>query len=157
MTTFNPPIFLPDAGNVPDQDRIVFADLNNYIQVIDPSERTDITFPFIGIWESASLNRTGQGFLWTLREITLYYLAENDSMIIVEASGDGGDTWPGDVNLNVDRSLTEIKQINAHFIVTGHDLRFRIQYAQDEVVKIVGYEAAMQRRGPHLNTAPFQG
>lgn len=156
MTSFTDPIFLPTRAGVPAQNRIVFADNNNFIQLIDPSVRTDILDSFRGTWESPTLNREGQGFNWTLREITLWYHAEADSVLIVEASGDGGDTWRESLNLNVIRSIQEVRQINAVFNTTGDDLRYRLIMAQDEIIKVIGYEYAIQKRNLHRNIAAFE-
>jgi hypothetical protein len=103
-----------------------------------------------GYWNSPTLNKEMPQADYTLVEVTVRYLAEAATTLIIEGSGDGGDTWVAGYTASADLTVSGgVQRARQHFSgVTGPDLRFRIRYPSDAKVLLLDtWEAQIIQRG----------
>lgn len=140
--------FLPGGvDELPARRFVLFADEQNTIQKQDESVKTADGQSFEGEWVSPSLNRGDPSYLWTIIECQLFYTAEANTTITVEASGDGGETWFNTREVLLDGGTDELRSVNVPLNITGDDVRVRVLFDTNVLVKILGYRPRLVRRG----------
>lgn len=100
-------------------------------------------------WVSPTLNQGDAQAEYSLIRLVLRYEAEDDTSLIVQASGDGGETWtPGFIEeVVLNKTSGDIRRAVQGFNVTGYDLRFRILFPSDAKVKLHRWRAELLQRG----------
>ena len=149
MKPYQPP--LTSGRNLPAKRFVVFAD-DDAGQVWHINEAANT---IEGYWESPDLVRlkgTSDKYnplpgAWTLHKILLHYICNEDTYVTVSFSTNGGEIWKNErtVRLDQTRGGTQVKLVHAN--VTGLDVRMRILFPANELVKIVGYRPAMSFKG----------
>lgn len=147
MKPYQPP--LSQGFNLPAQRYVIYADDEGSVWHINEASSV-----IGGTWDSPDLVRlrgSAEQFnpvpgVWTLHKLLLSYIATEDSVVSVSFSVNGGEIWKSErtVRLSQTRGGTSWKLIQAN--VTGPDIRFRIEFHDNELVKIVGYRPAMSLR-----------
>jgi len=139
---------------LPSNVRVIFAGSDNTVQEVKASVITQDGSTITAYWTSPTLNREDRGYAFSLTYLQLYLSAAGATTITVHASGDGGNNWVerlqeegGAATIAVDGTSGETRTVVVGFNVTGYDLRFRIQYTTDVIVKVFGYRARLIRRG----------
>ena len=147
-----------DDSALPSNARVIFAANDNTVQEVKASIITRDGSTVVAYWTSPTLNRESVGHAFSLTYLRLFYSAAGATTITVHASGDGGNNWvereydaaaPRSevAAIAIDDTSGEIRSVVLGFIVTGYDLRFRIQFTTDVIVKIFGYMPTLVRRG----------
>lgn len=130
------------------------APRNFYIDEIDlrlvestTTERLDETKIVDGYWSSPQLNRSGD---MTHRLVKLFflYLCAEDCTAEVELTSDGGRSWTKPRVIQFTRTSDSVRQKLIGQQVTGHDIRFRINF-NNKLISFFGYRAEMYPAG-HL-------
>ncbi len=154
---FAAPILLPESAGVPAESFIVIAFTDGQTSFVDPSVRWINYETFTAEWQSPSLNRSDQRAKVTLSTVTLYYYAEDEVDIEVDGSYDGGDSWPVNVTLTLEKSDSHVRQATARLHVTGDDLRFRLRFPASSVVKVIGFAPRLIKRSARMNPEALHG
>jgi len=155
--SFADPILLPESAGVPAESFIVLAQTSGQASFVDPSVRWIDYEVFTAEWQSPTLNRTDPRFNMTLSTVTLFYYTEEEGDIEVDGSSDGGDSWPTNVTLTLEKSDSHLRQVTAFLHITGDDLRFRLRFPSWPIVKVVGYAPRLIKRGLRVNPEALHG
>lgn len=117
---------------------IIYMDESEFTQLID----LDI-LDADGYWTSPTLNKGNRKAEYTITRVVIRYESAVSSSIVIEASGDGGETWESGFTTPVLLRPTGGKILRAvqGFNVTGMDVRFRVELPSDALVRLHEWSA----------------
>ena len=101
-----------------------------------------------GYWGSPMLNQGDRFADFTLTRVGVKYEADGDTELVIQGSGNGGETieegFKGTVPLF--QTQSQVRRAFQGFNITGPDLRFRISYPSDYKVLLRGWTAELVKR-----------
>lgn len=122
---------------------LIFAGSDNNVREYDKTAYCG------GQWISPMLNRMDTEKEFDLATVTIRYEALAATTIVIEGSGDGGNTWVAGRKATVSLAATNGEERRAvqSFEVSGYDTRFRITYPTDTLVTIKKWQVDLVERG----------
>lgn len=124
-----------------------FDELSMKLAESTTTERLDETRIVNGYWTSPQLNRGGDMTHRLVKLFFLYSCAE-DCTAEIELTSDGGRSWTNPRIVQFTRTSDSVRQKLIGQQVTGHDIRFRINF-NNKLISFYGYRAEMYPAG-HL-------
>lgn len=137
--------YVPNIAQLPSDRSVIFDSATLGSCEFRENTRLEFDRNFMAHWVSPSLSPGNEDT--TLRTLGFQYSAEKDTFFEVDVSGDGGNNWPETRRYDVTATDKQIRRIRLAFNVTGYDLRFRIKFPTEDVIKIYSYYPSLVKRG----------
>ena len=139
--------YYPDVNQVLSDRTLLFSNPLNEVQAITEEILTFNGASVEAHWESPTLSRGPMGEEATLRTVGFQYACEIDTSFFVDVSGDGGQSYTETLEILTVNTNQQVRRVRQAFNTSGYDLRFRVRFNADTVLKLFSYYPSLVTRG----------
>lgn len=132
-------------SELPAEKEIVFGLAGIGVAHARPDLIQGVGVDTVAFWESGEIARLDPHKMYTFQEVTLLYIADVNTIVSVEASGDSGVTW-------TTKSVTflaaaEPTHRTVYINVTGPAMRFRLEHTNSNPIHFLSWQPVFVERG----------